>query len=65
MPERLNFWQEPEWIKLKSSEEKTEKLLSRVEYLRLVGYKNYSDENYKKYLQTMKQGSEDCLKPNV
>ena len=43
-----------EWIKIKTFIAKTEKLLSRVEYLRMFGWKNYSEENYQKYLETMK-----------
>lgn len=53
-----NFWETPEWIKLKTAEVKTEKLLSRVEFLRLVGAKNFSDEKYKKYLETFIQAKE-------
>lgn len=51
----MNFWEMKEWIELKTSDLKTEKLLSRVEYLRLVGAKNFSDEKYKKYLETFMQ----------
>ena len=48
-----NFWEQPEWIKIKTFIAKTEKLLSRVEYLRLLGWENYSEQNYKKYLEAM------------
>jgi len=49
----MNFWQTYEWIKIKTFVARTEKLLSRVEYLRLVGWKNFSEEKYKQYLQAM------------
>lgn len=49
----MNFWETPDWIRLKSFVATTEKLLSRVEYLKLVGYKNFTDEKYKKYLKAM------------
>ncbi len=50
----MNFWNTPEWVKLKTSEIKTKKLLSRTEYLRLVGYKNYSETKYQQYLGAMR-----------
>lgn len=50
----INFWQTPEWIKMKTFIAKTEKVLSRVEYLKLMGCKNYSEDNYKRYLEIMK-----------
>jgi plasmid replication initiation protein len=49
----MNFWEQPEWIKLKTFQMTTDKILNRVEYLQLVGYKHYSDEGYQKYLQAM------------
>lgn len=52
----MNFWETPDWIKMKTFIAKTEKLLSRVEYLRLVGAKNFSDEKYKRYLEVMGKG---------
>lgn len=52
---KMNFWERPEWIKLKTSEVKTDKLLSKVEYLRLVGAKNFTEESYRKYLETFTQ----------
>lgn len=49
----MNFWQTKEWIEAKTTILKTEKLLNRTEYLRLVGSKNYSEEKYQKYLAVM------------
>ena len=53
-----NFWELPEWIKIKTFVARTEKLLSRVEYLRMFGWKNYSDEKYRKYLEVMETKTE-------
>ena len=49
----MNFWETKKWTELKTNQIKTDKLLSRVEYLRLVGYKNYSEEKYRDYLKSM------------
>lgn len=49
----MNFWETKEWIEAKTTIIKTEKLLKRTEYLRLLGYKNYSEEKYQKYLEVM------------
>lgn len=52
----MNFWQEPDWIKLKQScIMKTERLLTRLEYLKEVGANNYSEEKYKQYLEAMEK----------
>lgn len=51
----MNFWETKEWIKLKTFISKTDKLLSKVEYLRLVGYKDFTEEKYKKYLEVMSE----------
>lgn len=51
----MNFWENPDWVKAKTINLKTEKLLSRVEYLKMFGWKEYSDEKYSKYLEIMKQ----------
>lgn len=56
----MNFWETDEWIKAKTHRTIiTDKLLSRVDYLLLVGSKNYSDESYKKYLQAMERKEND------
>lgn len=49
----MNFWETDDWIRVKTFVATTDKLLSRVEYLKMMGYKNYSDESYKKYLKAM------------
>jgi len=52
----MNFWQEQEWIKLKQScVMKTERLLTRLEYLKEVGANNYSEEKYQEYLKSMEK----------
>lgn len=52
----MSFWQEAEWIKLKQSRTmKTERLLSRLEYLKEVGASNYSEEKYQEYLKPMEK----------
>ena len=50
----MNFWEQPDWIKIKTFIAKTDKLLSRAEYLRLVGWENYSEDKYQTYLRIMK-----------
>jgi len=55
----MNFWQEQEWIKLKQScVMKTERLLTRLEYLKEVGAINYSEEKYQEYLKSMEKNNE-------
>lgn len=49
----MNFWETKSWIDAKTVILKTDKLLSRVEYLKLLGAKNYSEEKYLKYLRIM------------
>lgn len=51
----LKFWELPEWVKMKTDSLKTEKILDRVEYLKLVGAENYSHAKYDEYLQTMEK----------
>lgn len=52
----MEFWKTKEWLELKMHRpQKTEKLLSKVEYLKMVGWKNCSDERYKEYLKTMNE----------
>jgi hypothetical protein len=54
----MEFWQQPEWIKMKTYIAKTDKMLSKVEYLKLVGWQNYSEEKYRKYLEVMAEPEE-------
>ena len=49
----MNFWETPEWIKMKTFIAKTDKTLTKVEYLKLVGWQNYSKGKYSKYLEVM------------
>jgi hypothetical protein len=58
----MNFWETPEWVKLKTGTLKTERLLSRVEYVRRFGAKSYSEDKYQAYLKVMsKTQKEDFL----
>ena len=50
----MNFWETKEWISLKTVVLKTNKLLSRVEYLKQMGYKNFTEEKYQQYLNVMR-----------
>lgn len=50
----MNFWETKDWITAKTVVLKTEKILSRIEYLRLLGWKEYSEEKYQTYLRVMK-----------
>ena len=54
----MNFWQEPNWIKLKTFSLKTDKVLSKTEYLKEIGYKNFTEEKYREYLTANKAKSE-------
>lgn len=49
----MSFWRTKEWIELKQFTLKTDKILSRIEYLRLVTAKNYSEDKYREYLKIM------------
>ena len=51
----MNFWESKSWIEAKTFTLITVKLLSRIEYLKRVGHKNYSEEKYQKYLLVMKE----------
>lgn len=56
----MNFWQEPEWIKLKQAcVMKTERILTRLEYLKEIGSKEYTEEKYQEYLKIMKNDGQD------
>ncbi|MBK7380449.1 MAG: hypothetical protein IPJ03_15955 [Ignavibacteriales bacterium] len=58
----MNFWQEPEWTKLKQScVMKTERLLTRLEYLKEVGANNYSEEKYMNYIKTIKKNENEKI----
>jgi hypothetical protein len=52
------FWETPEWIRTKTLGMKTDKLLTKIEYLKYVGAKNFTEEGYKKYLEIMQQPEE-------
>ena len=47
----ISFWETKDWIEAKTSSVKTDKLLNRTEYLKMVGWKDYKEEDYLKYLQ--------------
>lgn len=49
----MNFWETKEWNYLKTFIAKTDKILSKIEYLKLVGWQNFTEEKYKKYLNIM------------
>jgi len=65
----MNFWEAKEWIEAKTYKQFiTDKLLSRIEYLKLVGSGNYSEEKYRQYLKAMgclKVDARIIRKPNV
>jgi hypothetical protein len=45
---------DPDWQKAKMKAEniKSEKILTRIEFLKLVGWQSYSDKAYQEYLRT-------------
>lgn len=51
----MNFWETDEWIALKTNDTDllTEKILTKVEYLKKVGAGNFTHEGYQKYLEAM------------
>ena len=51
----MNFWETKEWTEAKSAQFTTDKILTRVEYLKQVGAGSYSDESYQKYLKAMSE----------
>lgn len=53
------FWQTREWMEVKQRSIKTQKLLSRVEYVRTFGSANYTEEKYREYSQLMKSFETD------
>lgn len=55
----MNFWETKDWVEAKTVILKTEKLLSRIEYLKMVGSKNYSDEKYRQYLKVMQPTNQE------
>lgn len=61
----MNFWQTKEWAELKIPQLQTVRLLSRVEYLRLVGYENYSEEKYLEYLKIMTNGNNQKISEEI
>lgn len=51
----MNFWETKDWIEAKTIILKTDKLLSKIEYLRTVGWQNFTEEKYRQYLQVMQK----------
>lgn len=49
----MNFWEHPSWIEVKTSPFTTDNVLSRVQYLKLVGSGSYSEKAYQNYLKAM------------
>jgi hypothetical protein len=51
----MNFWEHPSWIEAKTAPFTTETVLSRTQFLKLVGSGNYSENSYQKYLEAMSE----------
>lgn len=49
----MNFWETTEWIEAKTAQFTTDEVLTRVQFLKLVGSGNYSENAYDKYLKAM------------
>lgn len=47
------LFQSPEWIEIKTSSLKTDKVLTRIQFLKEIGWQEYTDEKYKIYLEAM------------
>lgn len=57
------FWLTPEWIKLKTMGNKTDKILTKTEYVKEFGAKNWSEEKYKEYLRVMQSDEKIEFEP--
>lgn len=55
------FWETKEWLELKVPKLKTNRLLTRVEYLRFIGHENYNEERYKVYLKAMQEKNDSLF----
>ena len=49
------FWETLEWLNAKEAALKTNEVLTRTEYVRIFGAKEYTEEKYQEYLRLMKQ----------
>ena len=52
-----DYFKSKEWIELKQScgAIKTDKVLTRIEYLKEVGAKNFTEKTYQQYLSTINE----------
>ena len=50
-----------EWLSLKTEDFKTDKVLSRIQFVQKFGAKNFSAEKYQEYLRLCKSGVEESL----
>lgn len=51
------FWETPEWLSAKESTLKTKEVLTRTQYVRVFGAKEFTEEKYQEYLRLMKEKS--------
>lgn len=58
------LFRDPEWIKVKTGTPKTDKILSRIEFLKEVGWKEYTEEMYQKYLKAMNSSGRELVYDN-
>lgn len=49
-----NLFKSREWMQIKTLSIKTDRVLSRIEWLKEVGWESYSEEKYQEYLAVMK-----------
>lgn len=47
----------PEWLKIKTGTLKTDKLLTRTELLKEVGWEKFTEELYQEYLKVMEEST--------
>lgn len=59
----MNFWETPEWIKTKIMGMKTDHILTKTEYVKEFGAKNFTEEGYKKYLDIMQSSEKINFEP--
>jgi hypothetical protein len=51
---QVKFWETPLWMDCKTAVLKTEDTMSRSEYVRYFGAKEFTEEKYQAYLKTMR-----------
>lgn len=54
-----------EWLSLKTEDFKTDKVLSRIEFVQKFGAKNFSAEKYQEYLRLCENSGESAIEETL